>query len=667
MRKIKLQSIGFVRPLLASIRVRVTFLLLLLAIVPMSLSSYLSLQQTLDRIADLEIDNMERLAVAMADQITRFMGDIRQITSLASRYDDVQAFLETPSEPRRAAVEEEFHRVIEIDPSVSLVLLLDRAGIVIATSEPSYLGRNYAFREYFQAATPKQVFVSDITIGTVSGTAGVFFSRAVTTLAHGETQGVLVLKVKGEEFVKIMRHASSERHDAFIINGQGIILYHTDPALRYRSLMPLAPEVVQRLRDNREFLDAKISSLNLPDLAKTLVGAVQSGHTAYHLTQTGKDRIVGFAPVRDDDWVIGVAQNRDVFEAPIRQVFLEVVYRVAVTGLIAALFAAFLAGGIVRPLQRLTGFIGQHSGGELPPAVTQGLRDLGVRQPNEIGQLALTFLAVQDKLMAYLHEREAATAQRKRIESELAIAREIQLGLLRGVEAPAPDRRWTANPFILPAYEVGGDLYDFFENAEGQVYLLVGDVSGKGVPAALFMVIVRTLVRATALAWRSPAEILGRVNDELAKDNEAAMFVTLFLGLFDPASGVLEFANAGHLVPYWLRHDGPHLLPLARGGRALGVDAGTPLATGRIPLAPGDSLFLYTDGVTEATSEEGQLFGEARLVTALRQMSGLPAAERNAALLKTIKVFTGTAPQSDDLCLLIFSYRDSDDPRIVLS
>lgn len=605
----------------------------------------------------MELRNLERLAVVVAEQLSRFMGDVRQIATLASHYDDVRLFVEVPSESRRAAVEEEFRRIREIDPSVALVLLLDRAGTVTATSDPSQLGRNYAYREYFQSAARDQVFVSDITIGAMTGQAGVFFSRAVAT-SHGEPQGVLVLKVGSEEIVRIMRQAGSEQHDPFIVNGQGILLYHPDPALLYHCLVPLSSEVKQQVRNTRQFLDREIHSLNLPDLAKTLVGATQSGHTAYRLPWNGEDKIVGFAPVRGDDWVVGVAQQRDTFEAPIRQVFTQALYRVVATGLLAALFAALLANGIVRPLRRLASFIGQHSGGELPADATQGLCDLAVRQPNEIGRLALTFLAVQDKLMSYLQAMEIAAAQRQRIESELAVAREIQLGLLRGVDWPAAGRCWTASPFILPAYEVGGDLYDFFENGEGQVYLLIGDVSGKGVPAALFMAITRTLIRATALAVRSPAEILARVNDELAKDNEAAMFVTLFLGLFDPALGILQFANAGHLVPYWLRRDGPCLLPSARGGRALGIDTGVPLANGTVSLAPGEALFLYTDGVTEATDEAGRLFGETRLTAALKTMgTTVSDPQRIPNLLETIKAFTGNAPQSDDLCLLIFTYR----------
>jgi phosphoserine phosphatase RsbU/P len=239
---------------------------------------------------------------------------------------------------------------------------------------------------------------------------------------------------------------------------------------------------------------------------------------------------------------------------------------------------------------------------------------------------------------------------RERLETEVELARQIQqtfipetLPLLSGWDLAA---RW------LTARQVGGDFYDVMELPDGRIGLFIADVADKGIPAALFMALTRTLVRASVIGTESPAEALRRVNDLLIPDTEQGMFVTAVYAVLYPESGELVYANAGHNPPLWLTADGK-LERLTRTGMALGVVEGTSMEDRRIELKPGDGLLLYTDGLSEAFSSGGDFFGEERIIAAL-QAAGDKSAER---LLQRIEVdldkFVGDEAQSDDLTMLL--------------
>ena len=255
--------------------------------------------------------------------------------------------------------------------------------------------------------------------------------------------------------------------------------------------------------------------------------------------------------------------------------------------------------------------------------------------------------------------RDAVRDHLARIEEELEAARQLQLSMVPRVFPPV-----TAElPFEIfgmmePAREVGGDLYDFYESDDGTLNFLIGDVSGKGVAAALFMARAKNVMRlVTRLLRRAdgsapgPAEIVATVNRELCQDNPEMMFVTLFFGMLDPRTGALRFTNAGHSPPYVLSGDGVTPITACK-GRPLGVRANSTFETGELMLAPGEAIYLHTDGITEAANTLHELFAERRLEAVLRGTAGQPIKAIVDAVTDAVRAFADGAPQSDDITAL---------------
>jgi sigma-B regulation protein RsbU (phosphoserine phosphatase) len=251
--------------------------------------------------------------------------------------------------------------------------------------------------------------------------------------------------------------------------------------------------------------------------------------------------------------------------------------------------------------------------------------------------------------------RDQTAAQLERMEAELRAARELQASMVpTRFPAPGPGNPLEAAAVLKPARELGGDFYDFFRVGDGTAVLVMADVSDKGVPAALFMARSMNAVRMLASSpgrALDPGEVLRRANDELARANDASMFVTLFLGAIDLGTGTLRYANAGHNEPYVLGSAGVRPVTVSK-GMPLAVKSATDYATGTVRVAPGDVLFAFTDGVTEAMNSEGIAFGEERLEAVLAGLRGKSAAEIVSAATDAVQRFVGAAPQSDDIAAL---------------
>ena len=260
-----------------------------------------------------------------------------------------------------------------------------------------------------------------------------------------------------------------------------------------------------------------------------------------------------------------------------------------------------------------------------------------------------------DRLVQELREALRAKTQFIALQQELEIARKMQLSILPREFQPRDGLELHAT--MLPAKEIGGDFYDFFALDQHRVALVVADVSGKGVPAAFFMAVSRTLLRAIAQFRDRPGHCLAQLNDLLAADNEEMMFVTLFYAIFDTRDGACIYANAGHNPPYLLRADGGVEALPSTGGMALAVMDGLEFKEGSLTLAPGDGLFLYTDGITEASAPGDELYGDARLMAALREIGTLPVREIPARMVALIKEFEAGGAQADDITCLMARYR----------
>jgi len=255
----------------------------------------------------------------------------------------------------------------------------------------------------------------------------------------------------------------------------------------------------------------------------------------------------------------------------------------------------------------------------------------------------------QQAALAIQNERlQHQMLERERLERELQLAREIQRTFLN---RPAPQLPgWELNFRWRTAREVGGDFYDFFELPDGHLGLVIADVADKGMPAALYMTMIRALVRATVQQVRVPREVLERVNDVLVPDAEQGLFVTIFFGELSLESGELSYANAGHNPPLVLRAASGEIELLHPTGMALGVLEGNPLQAQQVSLSPGDVLILYTDGITEAFSPDGEIYGLPRLRNTICSATAEALLD---AIDQSVTAFIGDAPLSDDLTLLV--------------
>ncbi len=323
----------------------------------------------------------------------------------------------------------------------------------------------------------------------------------------------------------------------------------------------------------------------------------------------------------------------------------------AVSGLVlllGSMMAIFGAKTISRPIVDLTEMTRRIAGGDFTQRIA-------ISAKNEIGALAASFNEMTRRLNESIEHLKATTAAKERIESELQIAHEIQMSMVPKIFPPFPDRsELDIFAALVPAKEVGGDLYDFFFIDDDHLCFAVGDVSGKGVPASLFMAVTKTLFRATA-GNGTPGEILARLNTDICRDNESCMFVTFFCGILNIRTGQVDYSNGGHNLPYYLHPDG--VSPLENlGGRALGLVEQSPYASGRMILRPGDALLLYTDGVTEAMDMSETLYSDERLEQFLGTNRGSAARQIIGDLISDVRHFAGEAPQSDDITILALRY-----------
>ncbi len=287
-------------------------------------------------------------------------------------------------------------------------------------------------------------------------------------------------------------------------------------------------------------------------------------------------------------------------------------------------------------------------------AMNRGAYDF-VLKPIDLGDLEITI----NKSLDDLHKLKEAIQSRDQLlalQHELDIARVIQMSMLPKKFPAFPDRKeFDIYAEMAPAKEVGGDFYDFFLIDQNHLGFAIGDVSGKGVPAALFMAVCKTVLKTTALKGLPPEECLQQVNRILHLESVASMFVTVFYGILDLASGEVAYCNGGHLPPCKISKDGTVIATETTGNLALGVLANSAYKTKTISLNPGEGLFLYTDGITEAMDANNLEYGEERLLNSLQQ-SASNAKGITQTVISDVKSFSAGLAQSDDMTVLAIYY-----------
>lgn len=290
--------------------------------------------------------------------------------------------------------------------------------------------------------------------------------------------------------------------------------------------------------------------------------------------------------------------------------------------------------------------------------VQSAISRLEIHTGDEIENLSESVKKMELEINEYIDNLTAVTAEKERMGAELNVATQIQASMLPCIFPAFPDRReFDIYATMEPAKEVGGDFYDFFLVDENHIAMVMADVSGKGVPAALFMVIAKTLLKNSAQGGLPPEKVLEKVNNQLCENNEAEMFVTVWIGIMEISTGKMVCANAGHEYPAIRHAGGEYELLRDKHGFVLAGMEGARYRGYEITLHPGDCIFVYTDGVPEATNAKNELFGTDRMLDALNRGKGKGCQELLGTVRREIEGFVGDAPQFDDITMLSLEYK----------
>ncbi len=285
------------------------------------------------------------------------------------------------------------------------------------------------------------------------------------------------------------------------------------------------------------------------------------------------------------------------------------------------------------------------------------IRKADIHTGDEMESLADTTTVMFESMKKYMTNLISVTAEKERIGAELSVATQIQEDMLPRIFPAFPDRHeFDLYATMNPAKEVGGDFYDFFLIDHDHLGLVMADVSGKGVPAALFMVIAKTLIKTRAMMGDSPSEVLANVNEQLCEGNDAELFVTVWIGILNIATGKGVAANAGHEHPVLKRAGGKYELVEYRHSPAVATMEGLRFREHEFELFPGDALFVYTDGVPEATNAHDELFGNQRMLDVLNAHLDAGPEELLHTMKREVDAFVGEAPQFDDITMLCVDY-----------
>ena len=364
-------------------------------------------------------------------------------------------------------------------------------------------------------------------------------------------------------------------------------------------------------------------------------------------------------PMKDEDGnvvaIVGVVKNMSLLNTAKNKYIVKVILVEAIIAIVSGIFwTIYMRRRIVKPIRILN---------EAALNMVEHLEDgtspeIVVKNDDEIKDLADSFSKMYHEVGEYIEKLEKVTAEKERIGAELTLASDIQAHMLPCIFPAFPDYdEFDIYATMTPAKEVGGDFYDFFMTDEKHLAFVMADVSGKGVPAALFMVIAKTLIKNYAQMGQEPGQVFTTVNRLLCDGNDAGLFVTAWIGILDLESGLLKYANAGHNPPLIKKAGGQFEYLRARPGFVLaGMDT-TRYRQSEMVLNPGDRIFLYTDGVTEATDSSQQLYGEDRLESLLNRCQADTAEEMLADLKNDIDSFVCEAPQFDDITMLMLDFK----------
>ncbi len=485
------------------------------------------------------------------------------------------------------------------------------------------------------------------------------FGRLLVTCASpvktqaGKTVGVLGMDILIEDInASIVNAEVGEEGYAFLIDQNGIVIsapnLEVGPDGNYKQV---------KLGEQRGF--------------SAVVEAMLAGESGFLEAQADEPLFVSYAPVPVSGWSLGMVLPREEVVAPAAAMYDHIMAETgettgAVSSMTAIMLVFFaLAIVVIVVIVMIATRVQSRRLTDPIRTLTQGAQTIGagnldyeidVNTGDELEILGDTINHMTVSLKEYMTNLEAITADRERIAAELGVAATIQTSMLPCIFPAFPERE-EFNIFadMHPAKKVGGDFYDFFLTDPDHLWVVIADVSGKGVPAALFMVIAKTLIKNQAGSCGDPGEVLGVVNNQLCENNDAAMFVTCFVGVLDIPTGKFTFANAGHNAPLLYRAGGAYDWLKVKPGFVLAGLDNMQFISEELTMHRGDRLYLYTDGVTEALNPAEELYGEDRLLETMNRedVKKQPIEKVVEAVQEDIHVYADGAEQADDITMLL--------------
>ena len=513
---------------------------------------------------------------------------------------------------------------------------------------------------YQQAAEAGHVIFTE---GELDANTGIYCIECAAPVygPDGSLRAVVGTDLYLDEMQKVMQSSLSEGEFCLLVNREG------------KAVLP-AQELVFPIPEEERGSDLRSSSLEM--LAKAVKSAVEGTSSGVLKGELqGGEYYLAAAEIESTGWVMLSAFKAEIAGRPaalmlenykhIQQETSETYYQntshskataivlVITAGLLMLTGAVILGKRIVKPLNTITRRISELREGNLEFRMEDAYRT-----GDEIQELAESFAVLSRRTVDYMDTVQRVTAEKERIGTELALATQIQAAMLPHLFPAFPDRKdFDIFASMDPAKEVGGDFYDYFLIDEDHLGMVIADVSGKGVPAALFMMASKIILQSVAMMGYSPAEVLARTNEAICSNNEAEMFVTVWIGILELSTGLLTAANAGHEYPALMHPNGKFELFRDQHGFVIGGMEGVKYRIYEIQLEPGAKLFVYTDGVPEATNPEKELFGTERMIAALNRDTAASPMQTLANVRAAVDDFVQNAEQFDDMTMLCMEFK----------
>ena len=543
----------------------------------------------------------------------------------------------------------------------------DRAGAYV--TESGETDEIFPVRErpwYIQAAAEGEVIFTGVEPDAFTSILGLVCAAPV--YRNGELVCVVGADVFLTSISDYVRDKSPEGGFLCVMNGDGRVLFSSRQEGVFRE------EISGTAPDLRESRDRDLAGFAEKALRE------QTGLTL--LSVDGKEYYMAGAPIGTLGWAVLSGMDKeatrqpaklmisrydeintgatDTYKAGAARASRTILVLTVVILILAVICALIMAGRVVRPLESMTKRIDALSGSDQVFEMEDTYRT-----HDEIEVLADSFTSLSRRTRDYIAQITQITAEKERVNAELSMATQIQEGMLPNIYPAYPERsEFDIYAAMDPAREVGGDFYDFFLVDDDHLCVAIADVSGKGVPAALFMMVSKIILQNNAMMGKSPAQILQDSNTAICSNNRMEMFVTVWLGILEISTGRLTYADGGHLKPL-LFQDGGWRYVEKCGGVVLGMfdqeeigamDERYRIRDQEIRLSPGDMLFLYTDGVTEATDASLEQFGDSRLLSSVENAEGAGPDALLPHVRAAIDAFCGDTPQSDDITMLALRY-----------